>query len=103
MDLKKLGYFLSPVLLFSVLTASGFAGGYEWGGFGGRSGALGGAFIGLADDWTANYWNPAGLAQLEGKAVGVDLLSPHPTMRATNSFAKPPLQPPDRRKLPLYP
>jgi hypothetical protein len=31
-------------------------------GFGGRAVAMGGAFVGLADDVTAVYWNPAGLA-----------------------------------------
>jgi long-chain fatty acid transport protein len=34
---------------------------------------MGGAFIGVADDWTAIYWNPAGLAQLKDSGVGVTI------------------------------
>lgn len=33
-------------------------------GVGGRAAGLGGAFVGLADDATAGYWNPAGLTQM---------------------------------------
>ncbi len=33
-------------------------------GVGARAAALGGAFVAIADDATAGYWNPAGLAQL---------------------------------------
>lgn len=64
-----------------------WAGGYEWFGLGSRASAMGGAFIGLADDWTAPYWNPAGLAQLEGSGVGVDGFSPHASLKGSNSFA----------------
>jgi hypothetical protein len=35
-------------------------------GVGGRAVAMGGAFVGVADDATAIYWNPAGLAALNG-------------------------------------
>ncbi|MBI4668096.1 MAG: UPF0164 family protein [Elusimicrobia bacterium] len=38
-------------------------------GAGGRALAMGGAFYGLADDATAAYWNPAGLAGLERKEL----------------------------------
>ncbi|MBI4778562.1 outer membrane protein transport protein, partial [Candidatus Desantisbacteria bacterium] len=34
---------------------------------------MGGASIGLADEWTAIYWNPAGLTQLQGKGGEVDM------------------------------
>ncbi len=34
-------------------------------GFGIKAAAMGNAFSGLADDYSAIYWNPAGLAQLE--------------------------------------
>lgn len=34
-------------------------------GFGARALAMGGAYAGVADDYTAIYWNPAGLADLE--------------------------------------
>ena len=47
------------------------AGGFEGPGLGARAESMGGAFIGVADDWTAIYWNPAGLAQLHGAGVGL--------------------------------
>lgn len=37
-------------------------------GVGGRSAAMGEAFVAIADDASALYWNPAGIAQLEGKS-----------------------------------
>jgi long-chain fatty acid transport protein len=49
------------------------AGGFESGGLGTHALGMGGAFIAVADDWTAIYWNPAGLARLEGKQVGIGL------------------------------
>ncbi len=62
-------------------------GAYEWGGLGSRAKAMGGAFIGLADDWTAIYWNPAGLTQLEKPEFGVEFDSPHPTLKDGNSVS----------------
>jgi len=56
-----------------VAASSAMAGGYEGPGIGARGVGMGGAFIGLADEWTAIYWNPAGLTQLQGKGVGVDV------------------------------
>ncbi|MBI2877999.1 MAG: outer membrane protein transport protein [Candidatus Tectomicrobia bacterium] len=46
---------------------------YEFFGTGLRALSMGGAFIGKADDSTATYWNPAGLAQLKGRAIEFDL------------------------------
>ena len=40
-------------------------------GMGARAVSLGGAFVSVADDATAGYWNPAGLAQLSGPAVSI--------------------------------
>lgn len=42
-----------------------FAGGFALSGVGSKAIGMGGAFRGLADDWSAAYWNPAGLTQLE--------------------------------------
>ncbi len=41
-----------------------FAGEFLSIGVGGRALGLGGAFVALANDVTAGYWNPAGLAQV---------------------------------------
>ena len=40
-------------------------------GVGPRAGALGGAFVALADDWTALYWNPAGISRLGHNEIGI--------------------------------
>jgi len=41
-------------------------------GVGARPAAMGGAFVAVADDPTAFYWNPAGLAQVRGLTLHVD-------------------------------
>jgi len=38
-------------------------------GVGARAAAMGDAYVAIADDATAVYWNPAGLARISGKAV----------------------------------
>ena len=43
-------------------------------GVGVRAMGMGGAFVGVADDFTAMYWNPAGLAQMQRREVQVSLL-----------------------------
>ena len=40
-------------------------------GVGARALGLGGAFVGVADDVTASFWNPAGLAQLNRKELSL--------------------------------
>jgi hypothetical protein len=47
-------------------------------GGGTKAAAMGGAFIGVADDAFAAYWNPAGLTQNDRVFTG--LQSPWPTM-----------------------
>ena len=43
-------------------------------GVGVRAMGMGGAFVGVADDFTAMYWNPAGLAQMQRREVEVSFL-----------------------------
>ncbi len=78
---------LSIVLSLVVLDSPVGAGAYEWGGLGSRAQSMGGAFVGVADDWTAIYWNPAGLAQLEGSGFGFDFSSPHPVITDGSSLS----------------
>jgi len=40
-------------------------------GAGAKATALGGAFVAVADDASAGYWNPAGLAQLKGPIISL--------------------------------
>ncbi|MEW6102706.1 MAG: outer membrane protein transport protein [bacterium] len=61
---------MKKCLLFGLLANLCFAGGYEFGGLGARPIGMGGAFIGLADDWSAIYWNPAGLCSLSERGAG---------------------------------
>jgi len=72
---KKLCLALTAVLL---LTSGLLANGLNLNGFGARAAAMGGAFVGLADDFTAVFWNPAGLALMKKGTFGLtgDLLIP---------------------------
>ncbi|MFQ6040128.1 MAG: PorV/PorQ family protein [Candidatus Poribacteria bacterium] len=59
-------------------------------GAGARGTSLGGAFVALADDVSAAYWNPAGLAQLTGPAISImDRLSALDTNYANTTVAFP--------------
>lgn len=58
------------VAFLALLSSLAFANGLNLNGLGGRAVAMGGAFVGLADDFTAVYWNPAGLAKIKKTAFG---------------------------------
>lgn len=73
---------LSLVLVLAAgLTTGLFANGLNLNGFGARATAMGGAYVSLANDVTAIFWNPAGLAQLDRPTFGfgVDGLMPKST------------------------
>ncbi len=61
--------FLFPIL-FLGLAVLAFPNGLNLNGLGTRAVSMGGAFTALADDFSAVYWNPAGLAGLAGKIFG---------------------------------
>jgi long-chain fatty acid transport protein len=52
------------VILAAGLTTGLFSNGLNLNGNGSKANAMGGAFVGLANDFSAAYWNPAGLAQM---------------------------------------
>ncbi len=56
---------VSPSLASAVLGEGGYPGGFLRMGIGARPLGMGGAFVALADDGTAAFWNPAGLGQLD--------------------------------------
>ncbi len=67
---------LSSAVLLAVIMASGASAqmiGLDWipTGSGARALGMGGAFTAIADDATAAWWNPAGLAQLERPEVSI--------------------------------
>ena len=53
-----------------VLASGLFANGLNLNGLGARAASMGGAFVGLADDFTAVFWNPAGLALMKRAHTG---------------------------------
>jgi long-chain fatty acid transport protein len=52
---------LRVVLISTMLQGAAHAGGFALSGVGSRAQAIGGAFRALADDWSAVFWNPAGI------------------------------------------
>src|SRR5687767_8190011 len=64
-------------------------GAFEGPGLGARAIGMGGAFIGLADDWTAIYWNPAGLSRLKGTQIGFSLEAVRVKVHDSNGLANP--------------
>lgn len=65
------------VVLAAGLTTGLFANGLNLNGNGSKANAMGGAFVGLANDFSAAYWNPAGLAQMTTASFslyGADIL-----------------------------
>ena len=57
-------------LSIGVLAAGTNEGAFARDGSGSRALALGGAFVAIADDASAGYWNPAGLGYLDGYHLG---------------------------------
>lgn len=55
----------------SAASTGKYAGEFMAIGVGGRALGLGSAFVGLADDVTAGYWNPAGLSRLSYPQIGL--------------------------------
>jgi long-chain fatty acid transport protein len=62
--MKTLGRLFLTVVLAAGLTTGLIANGLNLNGNGSKANAMGGAFVGLANDFSAAYWNPAGLAQM---------------------------------------
>lgn len=68
------------VLAIGLLAAaSALASGVALTGVGSRATALGGCYRGVSDDWSATFWNPAGLTQLMGMQVGASVETIKPT------------------------
>ncbi len=65
--LKLLMIFLCCLLVVSSASAENYAGDFLTNGVGARALGLGGAYVSIADDATATYWNPAGIAAVSQK------------------------------------
>jgi long-chain fatty acid transport protein len=73
-----------PVLAALVaLTSLAGANGFNLGGLGTRAQSMGGAFVGIADDFSAVFWNPAGAAGFKQTVFGFNAfdLVPRATYR----------------------
>ena len=79
--MKKFKTSLIVLTCLICLSSFGFSNGLNLNGLGARMVAMGGAFVGLADDFSAFLWNPAGLAQLKGTTIGLsgDVIIPKGT------------------------
>jgi hypothetical protein len=75
--MAKRSFLIMIVVLFSLTSNlwadtgdGGYAGAFQQSGLGARALGLGGAFVGVADDATAGFFNPAGLVQIRVRAFG---------------------------------
>jgi long-chain fatty acid transport protein len=67
--------FAAALAIFVLMANNAMAGGFALSGVGSKAINMGGAFRGLADDWSAAYWNPAGLTQVEHSEVNAMLVA----------------------------
>lgn len=75
--MKKTKVLVSVVACLVFLSSMSFANGLNLNALGPRAVAMGGAFVGLADDFSAVFWNPAGLANINQKYIafyGFDII-----------------------------
>jgi len=72
------------VAIFILLPTFLLANGLNLNGVGSRAISMGGAYVGLADDYSAVFWNPAGLTQINGTSVSLFITDVVPT--ATYKF-----------------
>ncbi|HOI43793.1 MAG TPA: hypothetical protein PK523_12695, partial [Elusimicrobiales bacterium] len=78
-------------LLFAAALAAALpvrvrASGYEFDGVGARAVARGGAVTAAVTDWTAVYWNPAGLAAGGARHLGMEARAGRMYTKDGNSF-----------------
>jgi hypothetical protein len=66
---QLLKYFSTILGLTVLVSWTVFAGGFDNLGFGARPVALGGAFVSIADDPSAVFYNPAGLSQIRSLSI----------------------------------
>ncbi len=71
--MKIMKRFVLCGVLVILLCSLTLANGLNVNGLGARAIAMGGAFVGLADDFTAIFWNPAGIAQFSTKTFGLTI------------------------------
>lgn len=80
------------LFLIAFFNPSLFGNGFNLHSLGARAAGMGGAYIGLADDYSAVFWNPAGLIQLKDKTFGLSIkgLSPFLSWKSDHPDPYPP-------------
>jgi long-chain fatty acid transport protein len=68
---RKIERFLLTAALIALAGISLSANGLNLNGIGSKAIAMGGAFIGQADDYSAIFWNPAGLTQMKSSSISL--------------------------------
>lgn len=68
--MKHTKCFLITLILLVLIPSLILANGLNLNGLGARAVAMGGAFVGLADDFSTIFWNPAGIAQFKKQTFG---------------------------------
>lgn len=86
----KLIITMGLVCIFIFSATSIFGAGVGLTGIGARATALAGCYRGVANDWSAMYWNPAGLTQIKGMHVGGSFEMVTPGAKYTLSQNVPP-------------
>ena len=79
------------ILLIIALSISSslIAGGFALSGVGAKAIGMGGAFRGLANDFSACYWNPAGLTQLDKTQFNISGVGLYPSLKYNPNLGLP--------------
>jgi long-chain fatty acid transport protein len=67
---KTLRIFVHLLVSLLVMGSLALANGLNLNSLGSRALSMGGAFVGLADDYSAIFWNPAGMSQFSSRYIG---------------------------------
>jgi long-chain fatty acid transport protein len=81
--MKRYSTFLATLVLTLAMTLGLYSNGLNLNSNGSKAIAMGGAFVGLADDYSAVFWNPAGLTQMKETNIAIFLTDviPSPTYK----------------------
>jgi len=68
--MNKIRVFFALCTCLALVAAGAMANGLNLNSLGSKALSMGGAFVGLADDFSTIYWNPAGIARFKTKSLG---------------------------------
>ncbi len=87
--MRRISKIFTNICVISLLVSGLYANGIFVNSVGSKAISMGNAFIGLADDYSAVFWNPAGLIQMEKSnfALCSDFAIPQVTYKTTPFFS----------------